>query len=257
MKLSTVYFNCSLGDFFLYSAVPQSAIFWSLLNQTIRRIINSFFYCWQEKMRAKPLRNSTARSERSLWLLITHCAQCNLKKQVSPAFIYLFSQNRLFYFFNKKQRGSILHRTQYTWRRGAVLTKRAHRSCEQTGLEGVWCASLPLPSRLFPWVSRTIQLSPPHTVFTLTHAEKKQPCASCVHTYMCVCVHAGFVMQTWRRDRGGLSSTSANWILPRRDSDEVLFIAAVIVSIFTPVRGYYSRPARSTGLSPSPSRLIY
>lgn len=56
---------------------------------------------------------------------------------------------------------------------------------------------------------------------------------------------------------GGASSTCANWILPKRDSDEVLFIAAVIVSIFTPVHEYYSTPARSTCRNPGASQLIY
>lgn len=34
-------------------------------------------------MHTEPLSNAAACSERSLWLLITHCASCNLKKQVS------------------------------------------------------------------------------------------------------------------------------------------------------------------------------
>lgn len=68
----------------------------------------------------------------------------------------------------------------------------------------------------------------------------------CAH--VCVCVRL-----SREPDGGRVSSTSANWILPKRDSDEVLFIAAVIVSIFAPVHEYYSGPACSTGRNPGTS----
>lgn len=129
-------------------------------------------------------------------------------------------------------------------------------------LERVWNASLLFkpPPRLL-W---TTQLSLPDVLlYCKKHIITKH--ASFVHTWGFVRAHvsvcAFLTIQTWCRDRGwdggGVSSTSANWILPKRDSDEVLFIAAVIVSIFTPVHEYYSRPARSTGRNPSPSQLIY
>lgn len=71
------------------------------------------------------------------------------------------------------------------------------------------------------------------------------------------CVYLGVFFSDMTQRQRGANSTSANWILPKRDSDEVLFIAALIVSIFAPVHGYYGAPARSTGLSPCPRKLIY
>lgn len=69
------------------------------------------------------------------------------------------------------------------------------------------------------------------------------------HVCVCVCASPPDAAPGQR----GVRSTSTNWILPKHDSDEVLFRAAVIVSIFTPVCEYYSGPARCTRWDPAPA----
>lgn len=113
-------------------------------------------------MHTEPLSNAAACSERSLWLLITHCASCNLKKQVSLLLIFFF----FFSFYCCRAVHFHLSGTPLTTVYNSIYSmKRTKEHLDHTyGPEMVWVASLLLFNPPFPWLFWTTQLSLPDMV---------------------------------------------------------------------------------------------
>lgn len=162
----------------------------SLLNQTIKNITNSVFYCCEECSALKPLSHSTACSERSLWLLITHCAWRSLKKQLPLVWNLLFSHccRADVYIFSLNSPAYNVSDTPLTMRGGPAWSTQKSTLIICLDQKRVWSASLPLfnppfPPRLF-W---TTQLSPPDVVLYCKEAHNTQACTICVFSWGCVC----------------------------------------------------------------------
>lgn len=130
----------------------------------------------------------------------------------------------------------------------SAIARNTHKKSTMTGCmdrKRVWSASLLLFNSPFPQLFWTTRLSLSDVAL---YCKKHIISRRAPFVYMwgfCACAHVclrGSFSQSRRgaeTEGGGVAtSTSANWILPKRDSDEVLFIEAVIVSIFTPVHEY-------------------
>lgn len=133
-------------------------------------------------MHIEPLSNAAACSERSLWLLITHCASCNLKKQVSLLLnfkeMYIFTwvihhSQHAVYYYSMKHTEEHLHHTY--------------------GPERVWRTSLLLFDPPFPRLFWTTQLSLSDTVlYCKKHIIREHApfvyARGFVHAHVCLCV---------------------------------------------------------------------